>query len=126
MRQVSARPERTAGGRRRPSAGDNPAERCGVRNSGIDLLYIPMAAETGGLLSSSNRGSVLLTPVVLLLQTAVALPPATAAGAVSGTVRDGTAQRPLADVAVTDAGEVAALSDSAGRYRLDRLAPGPH
>jgi hypothetical protein len=85
-----------------------------------------MAAETGGLLSSSNRGSVLLTPVVLLLQTAVALPPATAAGAVSGTVRDGTAQRPLADVAVTDAGEVAALSDSAGRYRLDRLAPGPH
>ena len=74
----------------------------------------------------STEGLVLLTPVLVLLQTAFALPPATPAGAVSGTVRDGTAQRPLADVAVTEAGEVAALSDSAGRYRLDRLASGPH
>lgn len=74
----------------------------------------------------SAEGLVLLTPVLVLLQTAVALPPATPTGAVSGTVRDGTAQRPLADVAVTEAGRIAALSDSAGRYRLDRLAPGPH
>lgn len=69
---------------------------------------------------------MLLTPVMVLLQTAVALPPATPAGTVSGTVRDGTAQRPLVDVAVTEAGQVAAVSDSAGGYRLDRLPPGPH
>jgi hypothetical protein len=85
-----------------------------------------MGAAVAGRRSHPAEGLVLLTPVVVLLQTAVALPPAAPAGTVSGTVRDGTAQRPLVDVAVTEAGQVAALSDSAGGYRLDRLAPGPH
>jgi hypothetical protein len=68
---------------------------------------------------------VLLT-LVVLLQAAAAAPPPAPAGAVSGTVRDGTAQRPLAGVAVTESGRFAGLTDSAGGYRLDSLLPGPH
>jgi carboxypeptidase family protein/TonB-dependent receptor-like protein len=51
------------------------------------------------------------------------LPPG---GVVAGKVRDGTAQRPLADVTVTEAGRLNSLTDSAGGYRLDGLAPGSH
>jgi hypothetical protein len=64
--------------------------------------------------------------VVVLLQVAAAAPPALAGGAVSGTIRDGTADRPLANVEITEEGRRAALSDSAGGYRLDGLAGGPH
>jgi len=68
---------------------------------------------------------VLLVPVIVLLQAAAAVAPVPT-GAVSGKVRDGTAQRPLADVTVTEAGRLTSLTDSAGRYRLDTLAPGSH
>jgi carboxypeptidase family protein/TonB-dependent receptor-like protein len=69
---------------------------------------------------------VLLVPVVVLLQAAAAVAPLTPAAAVTGKVRDGTAQRPLADVTVTEAGRASSLTDSAGGYRLDGLAPGSH
>ena len=62
--------------------------------------------------SHPAEGWVLLVPVVILLQTAAAGPPMMTTGAVTGTVRDGTAQRPLAEVAVTETGRVVALSDS--------------
>jgi hypothetical protein len=69
---------------------------------------------------------VLLVPVVVLLQAAAAVAPIPSGGAVSGKVRDGTAQRPLADVTVTEAGRPSSLTDSAGGYRLDNLAAGSH
>ena len=69
---------------------------------------------------------MLLVPVVVLLQAAAAVAPIPPAGAVSGKVRDGTAQRPLADVTVTEAGRLSSLTDSAGAYRLDGLTPGSH
>jgi len=69
---------------------------------------------------------VLLIPFVLLLQALGPAPQVADPGAVWGTVRDGTAGRALAGVEVAEAGARAALSDSAGRYRLDGLRPGPH
>jgi hypothetical protein len=69
---------------------------------------------------------VLLIPVVVLLQAAAAVAPIPSGGAVSGKVRDGTAQRPLTDVTVTEAGRLSSLTDSAGGYRLDNLAAGSH
>jgi len=69
---------------------------------------------------------VLLVPVVVLLQAAAAVAPLPPTGAVTGKVRDGTARRPLADVTVTEAGRLSGLTDSAGGYRLDGLAPGSH
>jgi hypothetical protein len=68
---------------------------------------------------------VLLVPVIVLLQAAAALAPVPT-GAVAGKVRDGTAQRPLADVRVDEVGRLSSVTDSAGGYRLDQLAPGSH
>ncbi|HKT58681.1 MAG TPA: carboxypeptidase regulatory-like domain-containing protein [Gemmatimonadales bacterium] len=69
---------------------------------------------------------MVLVPVIVLLQAAAAVAPVPPAGAVTGKVRDGTAQRPLADVSVSEAGRLTSLSDSAGGYRLDNLSPGSH
>ena len=69
---------------------------------------------------------MLLIPFVLLLQAAAGAPRVSDPGAVWGMVRDGTAGRSLAGVEVTEAGGRAALSDSAGGYRLDGLPPGPY
>ena len=69
---------------------------------------------------------MLLVPVIVLLQAAAAVAPLPPSGAVTGRVRDGTAQRPLADVTVTEAGRLTGLTDSAGGYRLDGMAPGSH
>ncbi|HET8835511.1 MAG TPA: TonB-dependent receptor [Gemmatimonadales bacterium] len=69
---------------------------------------------------------MLLVPVVVLLQAAAAVAPLPPTGEVTGRVRDGTAQLPLAEVTVTEAGRRSSLTDSAGSYRLDGLAPGSH
>ena len=69
---------------------------------------------------------MLLIPFVLLLQALGPAPQVADPGAVWGTVRDGTAGRALAAGSRSPNGRAAALTDSAGRYRLDGLRPGPH
>jgi hypothetical protein len=67
-----------------------------------------------------------LIPLVVLLQVAIATPSGEPASTVAGTVRDGTAGRPLGGVAVLEGDGVAAVSDSAGRYQVGRLTAGSH
>src|ERR1043165_2631708 len=114
MRQVSAPRRRAAGGR----------EVWGSRSAGRSSIYSGAPARPAA--GSFTEGCVLLVPVVVLLQAAAAVAPLPPTGAVTGKVRDGTAQRALTDVTVTEAGRLTSLTDSAGNYRLDGLAPGSH
>jgi hypothetical protein len=67
-----------------------------------------------------------LIPLVILLQVAVPTPSGDPASTVVGTVRDGTAGRPLGGVAVLEGDRLATVSDSAGGYQVDRLTAGSH
>src|SRR5262245_23422515 len=87
------------------------------------IFYIFSGSGGAGRSNPPSEAQVLLIPFVLLLQALGPAPQVTDPGAVWGTVRDGTAGRALAGVEIAEASGRAALSDSAGRYRLDGLRP---
>ena len=75
-----------------------------------------------------STGAGQLLPAIALLQLAVTRPAQSSrpTGAVTGVVQDRTAGRPLAGVQITGEDRLAALTDSAGTYRLAGLTAGPH